>query len=67
MPIPASDDQAIWGPSERAEQLPQHNLAPDQISEIDMDLIYVEDWWDPDRITYFRRKTAKCAEILAPH
>lgn len=42
-------------------------LAPDQISEIDMDLVYAEDWRDPDRITYFRRKAAKCAEVLVPH
>lgn len=42
-------------------------LAPDQTSEIDMDLVYAEDLRDPDRITYFRRKAAKCAEILAPH
>jgi len=41
-------------------------LAPGQISEIDMDLVYAEDWRDPDRITYFRRKAAKCAEVLVP-
>lgn len=42
-------------------------LAPHQISEIDMDLVYAEDWRDQDRITYFRRKAAKCAEVLVPH
>lgn len=41
-------------------------LAPRQISEIDMDLVYAEDWRDQDRITYFRRKAAKCAEVLVP-
>jgi hypothetical protein len=42
-------------------------LALGQISEIDMDLVYAEDWRDPDQITYFRRKAAKCAEVLVPH
>jgi hypothetical protein len=32
-----------------------------------MDLVYAEDWRDPDRITYFRKKAAKCAEVLVPH
>lgn len=41
-------------------------LAPSQVSEIDMDLVYAEDWRHPDRITYFRRKAAKCAEVLVP-
>lgn len=42
-------------------------LAPSQVSEIDMDLVYAEDWRDQDRIAYFRRKAAKCAEVLVPH
>lgn len=42
-------------------------LAPRQLSEIDMDRVYAEDWRDPDRIAYFRRKAAKCAEVLIPH
>lgn len=42
-------------------------LAPEQISEIDMDLVYAESWQHQDQITYFRRKAAKCAEVLVPH
>ena len=42
-------------------------LSPGQISEINMDLVYAEDWRDQDRITYFRKKAAKCAEVLVPH
>lgn len=42
-------------------------LAPGQISEIDMDMVYAADWRDQDRIAYYRRKAAKCAEILVPH
>lgn len=42
-------------------------LAPGQISEIDMDLVYAEDWRHQDRIAYYRRKAAKCAEVLVPH
>lgn len=41
-------------------------LAPRQISEINMALVYAHDWRDQDQITYFRRKAAKCAEILVP-
>lgn len=42
-------------------------LAPEQISEIDMDRVYAADWRDPDRIAYLRKKAAKCAEVLVPH
>lgn len=42
-------------------------LAPSQISAIDMDMVYAADWTHEDRITYYRRKAAKCAEVLVPH
>lgn len=37
-----------------------------QIGEIDMDRVYAADWRHQDRITYFRQKAAKCAEVLVP-
>lgn len=41
-------------------------LAPSQISAIDMDMVYAQDWRDQDRFAYFRKKAAKCAEVLVP-
>ncbi len=41
-------------------------LAFAQIAEIDMDRVYAADWRHQDRITYFRQKAAKCAEVLVP-
>ncbi len=38
----------------------------DQIGEIDMDRVYAADWRHQDRITYYRQKAAKCAEVLVP-
>jgi hypothetical protein len=36
-----------------------------EISQLDFDLIYSKDWRCPNNPTeYFRRKTAKCAEVL---
>jgi hypothetical protein len=37
-----------------------------QIGEIDMDRVYAADWRHQDRITYYRQKAAKCAEVLVP-
>lgn len=42
-------------------------LHPSQSQFLDFDAIYAEDWRDPDRITYFRKKSRKCAETLVPH
>jgi hypothetical protein len=41
-------------------------LAFAQIGQIDMDRVYAADWRHQDRITYFRQKAAKCAEVLVP-
>ncbi len=31
------------------------------------DWTFADEWRDPDRIQYFRKKAAKCAEVLVPH
>lgn len=41
-------------------------LALGQIGEIDMDRVYALDWRHQDRITFYRQKAAKCAEVLVP-
>lgn len=36
------------------------------INFLNFDLIYAEDWRHDDLITYWRQKSAKCAEVLVP-
>ncbi len=33
---------------------------------VDKELVFAERWTDPDPIAYYRRKSAKCAEVLVP-
>ncbi|MCX6000531.1 MAG: DUF4433 domain-containing protein [Chloroflexi bacterium] len=40
--------------------------APSGISIVDLDLTFAEYWTDPDAIQAFRRRSAKCAEVLVP-
>ena len=42
-------------------------LSPAQLGSINFDMVYARDWRHADRITYFRQKAAKCAEVLVPH
>jgi hypothetical protein len=42
-------------------------LAPSQIRELSFDKIFAEDWRHPDQVTYWRNKSAKCAEVLVPN
>lgn len=42
-------------------------IAPSQIHELPLDKIYAEDWRDQDQVTYWRNKSAKCAEVLVPN
>ncbi len=43
-------------------------LAPDQMNRftLDLDLIYASDWRHNDKISYWRHKSRKCAEVLVP-
>jgi ssDNA thymidine ADP-ribosyltransferase DarT-like protein len=42
-------------------------LSVAQISLIDFELVFAEDWRHPDdQIAYWRHKSAKCAEVLVP-
>ena len=40
--------------------------SPAGLTKIDRDLVFAEDWTDPDQIEYWRKKQAKCAEVLVP-
>lgn len=40
--------------------------APKGLGIVDRDLTFAEDWTHPDRIEYYRRKSAKSAEVLVP-
>jgi len=41
--------------------------SPGGLEEVDFDLVYCEDWRDPDLHRYFIKKSTKCAEVLVPH
>jgi len=40
--------------------------APDGLRHVNRELTFAEDWRDPDPIQYWRKKAAKCAEVLVP-
>ncbi len=40
--------------------------APKGLAIVDHDLTFADDWRDPDQIQYYRKKAAKCAEVLVP-
>lgn len=40
--------------------------SPQGLRIVDRQLTFAEDWTDPDPISYWRRKSAKCAEVLVP-
>lgn len=42
------------------------SAAPKGLAIVDRDWTFADDWRDPDSIQYFRRKAAKCAEVLVP-
>ncbi len=40
--------------------------APGGLQIVDRELTFAERWTDPDPIAYYRKKSAKCAEVLVP-
>jgi hypothetical protein len=40
--------------------------SPAGLAKVSKELVYAEDWRDADQIAYFRRKSARCAEVLVP-
>lgn len=36
------------------------------LANVNRDWAFANDWTDPDRIQYWRKKSAKCAEVLVP-
>lgn len=40
--------------------------APKGLEIVDREWTFADDWTDPDQIQYFRKKAAKCAEVLVP-
>ena len=42
------------------------SAAPKGLATVDRDWTFADDWRDPDPIQYYRKKTAKCAEVLVP-
>ena len=49
------------------ESLPETPRLPTELREIvDRDLTFAEYWTDTDQIEQFKKKSAKCAEVLVP-
>lgn len=42
------------------------SAAPRGLAIVNRDWTFADDWRDPDPIQYFRKKAAKCAEVLVP-
>lgn len=43
-------------------------LSPGQMDDwLNYDRIFALDWRDDDQVTYWRKKAARCAEVLVPH
>lgn len=42
------------------------SAAPKGLAIVDRDWTFADDWRDPDQIQYYRKKAAKCAEVLVP-
>jgi len=42
------------------------SAAPKGLTIVDRDWTFTDDWRDSDPIQYFRKKAAKCAEVLVP-
>jgi hypothetical protein len=42
------------------------SAAPKGLAIVNRDWTFADDWRDPDQIQYFRKKAAKCAEVLVP-
>jgi hypothetical protein len=40
--------------------------APSGLQIVNRELTFAEYWTDPDTIQYYRKKSAKCAEVLVP-
>ena len=40
--------------------------SPAGLPWLDADLIFARDWQDADQVTHWRKKSAKCAEVLVP-
>lgn len=40
--------------------------APGGLLIVNREWTFADDWTDPDQIQYFRKKAAKCAEVLIP-
>lgn len=42
------------------------SAAPNGLHIVDRESTFAEDWTDQEQIVYFRKKSAKCAEVLIP-
>jgi hypothetical protein len=49
-----------------ASEYTSFQRSPEGLEKIDRDMVFAHNWTDPDPIEYWRKKGAKCAEVLVP-
>jgi hypothetical protein len=58
--------QVVVSDSNASSDYARFAPAPDGLTIVDRDLVFADDWRHPEQIEYWRRKAAKCAEVLVP-
>src|SRR5437773_6094916 len=59
-------DGAVVTDSNASSEFRVFRAAPGGVKVVDKDLTFADDWTDSDTIQYWRKKAAKCAEVLVP-
>lgn len=59
-------DGAVVTDSDASSDHRLFRAAPGGVKVVDKDLTFADDWTDSDTIQYWRKKAAKCAEVLVP-
>lgn len=49
-----------------ASEYTSFQRSPEGLERIDRNMVFANNWTDPDPIKYWRKKSAKCAEALVP-
>jgi hypothetical protein len=57
---------AVVTDSNASSEYARFAAAPKGLRIVNKELTFAEYWTDPDRIQYYRKKSAKCAEVLIP-
>ncbi len=59
-------DGVVIASSNASSQYTRFAASPEGLALVDSELVFAEYWTDPDPVVYYRKKAAKCAEVLVP-